>query len=408
MQQEEGAAEKTQQQLQNFQSDDLLEKLKLLNYEKHLLKEFKLKPLSRFYFVKATNPGEQFYMFTLICWWLSKKLGKDMERPQEYDDPNTVAAKIIQMLEEIDVPVDFQPNKLIRGAGPICLMVLDVLSTQACKVAKVGFQRLHIAQEEEFLGDYLEDNAEIILEKLEDEQNAAALSDDSDMELEAHNFRQLNWLNRPQKKSIGDVNLDERNQELDARLSDHQEWHLELERVLPHLKVFVKADARDWRTHITQMDAFRSNIAEASETTQAQLKKLHSEFTFSLEKVESREKHLNNELQPLIQQFKELSIELSTIQYAQNQLQEDTEKQTAQLSEVMMEQELKKEEMERRGQVMSDGSSVQQIKKSIAKLKEDIAQLNLEVALLVHAHDQDIVVRQLLSDQQTTDLANNP
>ncbi|KAH8262141.1 hypothetical protein KR038_002197 [Drosophila bunnanda] len=408
MQQEEVTGEKTQQQLQNFQSDDLLEKLKLLNYEKHLLKEFKLKPISRFYFVKATNPGEQFYMFTLICWWLCKKLGKDMERPQEYDDPNTVAAKIIQMLEEIDVPVDFQPNKLIRGAGPICLMVLDVLSGQACKVAKVGFQRLHIAQEEEFLGDYLEDNAEIILEKLEDEQNAAALSDDSDMELEAHNFRQLNWLNRPQKKSIGDVNLDERSQELDARLSDHQEWHLELERVLPHLKVFVKADARDWRTHITQMDAFRSNIAEASETTQAQLKKLHSEFTFSLEKVESREKHLNNELQPLIQQFKELSIELSTIQYAQNQIQADTEKQTAQLSEVMMEQELKKEEMERRGQVMSDGSSVQQIKKSIAKLKEDIAQLNLEVALLVHAHDQDIVVRQLLSDQQTTDLANNP
>ncbi|KAH8282490.1 hypothetical protein KR054_007897 [Drosophila jambulina] len=408
MQQDEVAGEKTQQQLQNFQSDDLLEKLKLLNYEKHLLKEFKLKPLSRFYFVKATNPGEQFFMFTLICWWLCKKLGKDMERPQEYDDPNTVAAKIIQMLEEIDVPVDFQPNKLIRGAGPICLMVLDVLSTQACKVAKVGFQRLHIAQEEEFLGDYLEDNAEIILEKLEDEQNAAALSDDSDMELEAHNFRQLNWLNRNQKKSIGDVNLDERNQELDARLSDHQEWHLELERVLPHLKVFVKADARDWRTHITQMEAFRSNIAEASETTQAQLKKLHSEFTFSLEKVESREKHLNNELQPLIQQFKELSIELSTIQYAQNQVQADTEKQMAQLSEVMMEQELKKEEMERRGQVMSDGSSVQQIKKSIAKLKEDIAQLNLEVALLVHAHDQDIVVRQLLSDQQTTDLANNP
>jgi len=51
--------------------------------------------------------------------------------------------------------------------------------------------------------------------------------------------------------------------------------------------------------------------------------------------------------------------------------------------------------------------SVQQIRKSIAKLKEDIAQLNLEVALLVHAHDQDIVVRQL-NENQTTDLANNP
>lgn len=97
---QEESAEKTEQ-LQNFQSDDLLEKLKMLNYEKHLLREYKLKPLSRFYFVKATNPGEQFFMFTLICWWLCGKLGKDMERPQEYDDPNTVIAKIMQMLEEI-------------------------------------------------------------------------------------------------------------------------------------------------------------------------------------------------------------------------------------------------------------------------------------------------------------------
>lgn len=47
--------------------------------------------------------------------------------------------------------------------------------------------------------------------------------------------------------------------------------------------------------------------------------------------------------------------------------------------------------------------SVQQIKKAIVKLKEDISQLNLEVALLVHAYDQDIV-RQTLG---TADQANS-
>lgn len=35
------------------------------------------------------------------------------------------------------MPIDFQPNKLIRGAGPICLLVLDCLATQALKVVKV-------------------------------------------------------------------------------------------------------------------------------------------------------------------------------------------------------------------------------------------------------------------------------
>ena len=142
-----------------FQFDDLLEKLKILNYERQLLAELKMKPLSKYYFVKSVNPGEQFYMFTLICWWLCRMLGMDMERPQEYDDPNTVIANIMKILKDIvskavvfrtnlnsnlwifcwqDMPSDFQPNKLMKGAGPICMQVLDVLATQALKVAKVG------------------------------------------------------------------------------------------------------------------------------------------------------------------------------------------------------------------------------------------------------------------------------
>jgi len=46
---------------------------------------------------------------------------------------------------------------------------------------------------------------------------------------------------------------------------------------------------------------------------------------------------------------------------------------------------------------------VQQIKKAIVKLKDDISQLNLEVALLVNAYDQD-TVRQTLG---VADQANN-
>lgn len=91
----------TQSPLVTFRSDDLLEKLKLLKYEQHLLAECKMKPLSRFYFVKSLNPGEQFYMFTLICWWLCRQLGKDFGKPQESDDPNDVTTKIIAVLDDL-------------------------------------------------------------------------------------------------------------------------------------------------------------------------------------------------------------------------------------------------------------------------------------------------------------------
>uniref|UniRef100_A0A0K8W5A6 Intraflagellar transport protein 57 n=1 Tax=Bactrocera latifrons TaxID=174628 RepID=A0A0K8W5A6_BACLA len=374
-----------------FQSDDLLEKLKMLNYEKQLLNEYKMKPLSRFYFVKSFNPGEQFFMFTLICWWLCRKLGKEMDRPQEFDDPNTVVAKIVQILGEMDVPVDFPPNKLIRGAGPICLNVLDILATQATKVAQIAYNRPHIAQEDEVATDYLEDNAEIILEKLEDEQNAA-LSDDSDIEVNGGGaFKNLNWVNRTRRADRNhNIDLPDDNAATE-RFTDQQQWRQEFERVLPQLKVYVKADARDWRTHFSQIESLKSSIDECSEDTQSQLKKLHSEFTFSLEKIESREKHLNNELQSFIRQFKEISIELSNVQLAQMQVQTDTEALMTQLNSVIQENDIKKSEMERRGQSMSDGSSVVNIKKAINKLKEDTAHLHLEVALLVHGIDQDIM-----------------
>lgn len=90
-----------QSPLLTFRSDDLHEKLKLLKYEQRLLSELKMKPLSRFYFVKSVNPGEQFYMFTLICWWLSHQLGKDFLKPQESDDPNDITDKIFTVLNEL-------------------------------------------------------------------------------------------------------------------------------------------------------------------------------------------------------------------------------------------------------------------------------------------------------------------
>ncbi|KAM7352169.1 intraflagellar transport 57 [Cochliomyia hominivorax] len=376
----------------NFQSDDLLEKLKLLSYEKTLLSDLKMKPLSRFYFVKSTNPGEQFYMFTLICWWLCQKLGKNMERPQEYDDPNDVISKIIVILEQMDVPIDFAPNKLIRGAGANCIFVLDALATQALKVMRLTCQKLHIAQEDEVANDYLEDNAEIILEKIEDEQTDALSDDSTELDLNQSSLR--NWGRKRQHHLTEQENNTGGNSlQVSDKLTDQQSWRLEFEEVMPQLKVYVKSDVRDWRAHLSQMNNLKENITEFTESTQTELKKLHNEFTFSLEKVESREKHLNNELHNLIRQYKDVSIELSNVQYAHTQVLEETERSMEQLKSIIAENENKKAEMERRGQMMSDSSFVLQIKKAIAKIKDDVAHLNLEVALLINGIDRDILKR---------------
>jgi len=104
--------------------ESLLDKLKLLNYDKDFVMALKMKPLNRYmkhacqsngviswlteslcffvfffclrhYFAIQTNPGEQFYLFTSLAAWLIRKSGESFDQPQEYDDPNSTIFGIL-------------------------------------------------------------------------------------------------------------------------------------------------------------------------------------------------------------------------------------------------------------------------------------------------------------------------
>lgn len=83
-----------------------MERLKLLDYNHLLLKEVKLKPISRYYFLKPNNSGEQFFMFVSICAFCFRKIGKDFKQPQEEDDPTPLLLNILKYLEELVKMID--------------------------------------------------------------------------------------------------------------------------------------------------------------------------------------------------------------------------------------------------------------------------------------------------------------
>jgi estrogen-related receptor beta like 1 len=47
--------------------------------------------------------------------------------------------------------------------------------------------------------------------------------------------------------------MPQRPEEILQSNTDAEIWHLEVERVAPQLKVTVRVDARDWRTHLEQV-----------------------------------------------------------------------------------------------------------------------------------------------------------
>lgn len=383
----------------SYQSDDLMEKLKLLGYEKTLLKEMKMKQLHRFYFIRSFNPGEQFFMFISICAWLIRQTGKSFVQPQEFDDPNEIIARIIRYLQEMDIPTDFPTTKLIQGAGAICIYIMDCLATQVIKAMKQNFKTADIKKEETTVIETMENDSEIILEKVE-EMNAFA-SDDSDEEhgtifgltasasASTTNIKDSNGVSSRQVKT---AKVRERQKEENwIETVDNDGWRIELERVLPSLKVIIKADSRDWRAHLEQMKILRKSIRESGDDTHMQLKKLQSEVGHTLEKIESREKHLNNELHDFIQAFRQVSINLQRLTTELKANDQEKVNLETQIFRVTNDTDNLKTQMEQRGSTMTDGSPLINIKKAIHKIKEEIIDMDVKIALMQHTLANEVI-----------------
>lgn len=110
-----------------------------------------------------------------------------------------------------------------------------------------------------------------------------------------------------------------------------------------------------------------------------------------MEKIDSREKHLNSDLKELIQEYKLLSMELSK---ASNELNENDKAKT-ELEESLLkltnELENVKIQMEQRGNSMTDGSPLINIKKAVMRLKEEISDMDVKIGVMQHTVSNEMI-----------------
>jgi hypothetical protein len=81
-------------------------------------------------------------------------------------------------------------------------------------------------------------------------------------------------------------------------------WRTEYERVLPQLKVQIRADSKDWRAHVAEMTKLQAGIKGSLSETQVYLDRLHTEITSTLEKIDSREKYVNKQLENPVTEYR--------------------------------------------------------------------------------------------------------
>lgn len=324
----------------------------------------------------ASNPGEQFFMFTIIASWLINAAGRPFTQPQEYDEPNATVSNILAELRAFGVKVDFPPSKLKSGSGEHVCFVLDRLAEEALKKRGFSFRRPNYPTETTEEDSAVEDDAELTLSKVEEEMIEEPDDEEENVMMDLEALKSRTSQTEAEAASRPDHILESS--------VDAAEWSLEVERVLPQLKVTIRTDNKDWRIHVEQMHQHRDGIKTSLKETKSFLDKLQEEISKTLEKVSSREKYINNQLEHLIQEYRSAQAKLSEAKERYQQGSGGVTERTRVLSEISEELDKVKQEMEEKGSSMSDGAPVVKIKQSLTKLKQEVVQMDVRIGVVEH------------------------
>lgn len=385
------------------QNELVSERLKLLNYETDfVLLEDSFKTIPRHYFVQSKNVGEQFHLFTSICAWLIRKSGiADMEMPHEFDDPNETIARILDAIRSKGIDVNFPPNKLKSGAGPQCLYIL--LHLTGIALEQSGFQfgviqpveepsteedtssEQHL-QQSELTADQFDEEVEFA----EDEDEPLAEATDLGMD----------------SNGLLDVDVNEKIKGImSSNAIDSHKMQHELKRVIPQLKITIRANQKDWRMHIEQMQKLETIMNQQYAEMTPILKKTSDEIEQAMEKIHTREQHLNDQFVSLLQLDRSKQNELAAIseQYKENSGLLNS--RTEELNTLNGEIEQLKQQIEEQGTQNTSGAPILKIKQALLKMDKDCYVMRVQIATLEQALMQTQLANRL-DDNNAIDFLN--
>ncbi|EDQ91221.1 uncharacterized protein MONBRDRAFT_17952 [Monosiga brevicollis MX1] len=359
-------------------AENLTDKLKLLDYDEHFLKARKVPPFPRHYFAVSVNSNEQLWTFAALVSWLLELCGQNYPQPDVYDDPNAIISGIMIELRKQGMPTDFQQSRLKPGYGPEICQILNNLAQQALKAKRWRWEKpVH-------RDDALQDAVEEVTDM---EMTAAAVQDDEEIEedfdmeedfIDVNDGPMVRW-----RSSCTLLHKSLRAAVLESSTTS-AEWKLEVERVLPQLKVQLRAEAKDWRNHLQEMADNRTEIEQALTDTKAHLTKLQGDVSKVLEKIASRERYVNTQLDSLIHEYRTAQDTFSATSSKYKEASVTVTDLSRQLASVTEELDAVKTQMDERGNSMTDTSPLRNIKTALNKLRKEISEMDLRIGVVQH------------------------
>ena len=358
--------------------EEILEKLKMLDYEDHFSS---FRPLTHTYFaMPSANPSEQFYYFTSLVSWLMSLLGHSWKAPSQMDDPNSAVASMYSQLQAIGAPTNFGAQKLKSGCGePVCTVLKHMLD-----LIPIEFKLPVYKEEEAYEEAAVDEEAEVDLPDVADEVGAADVEED---EMYYHGGE-------------GGAPGGERDKLTDSILDasvEPEAWRLELERVTPQLKMQVLSDPKEWRNRLVNTKSYHQKVGELTPDTHATIERLAEDLERTLVALRKAEQKLNSQCQGEVAEFAQKQDELQAKQDEYSKQSEYINQLTNELAGVSDELGSIKSKMDERGTSMTDTTPLIKIKSALTQLRKEAKQMEIRIGVVNHT----LVTKKLKSDVQT-------
>jgi len=111
---------------------------------------------------------------------------------------------------------------------------------------------------------------------------------------------------------------------------------------------------------------------------------LQAEIAKTLEKISSREKYMNSQLESQLNEYRQLSQTLAQTKEQYKQVSGGVTERSRLLAQITDDIETAKTEMEERGSSMTDGSPLVNIRKSLARVKAEITGMDVRIGVVEH------------------------
>jgi len=279
-----------------------------------------------------------------------------------------VITNMMVTLKDLGVQVNSVPGKLKAGHGDGVCALLHGLFKELLR--RSGFVYESPSFPDEGLADEADVDSDAEINSVgEDEMPGDGEEDDLMYEEE-------------NKKT--EENTEDGDNKLIENYIDPNVWLLEVERVVPKLKVTIPNDSKEWRTHLAQTRQYKTVIDDQFPAAKAQLDKLSKTLSEALDRIKTKENFIYSQFAHRALDYRTQQEELQQVQTQYTELNEVVMNYQIELKESTEELELVKGEMEERSSTVTDTAPIVKMKEAFKKLRSDTRQLEVRIGVVSH------------------------